>query len=52
MYAVDLVPVGQNSISGGGQHTLTFQRGETRVEPGAGSTGETLHRIEILVQVS
>lgn len=51
-YQIDLVPLGKDSVSGGGQRTITFQRGETTVEPGNGIDGGTLHRIQLLVQVT
>lgn len=51
-YTAELVPVGKQSVSGGGQHTVTLRRGETNVEPGNGVNGGTLHRIQLLVQVN
>lgn len=51
-YTVDLVPVGQDTVSGGGEHTVTFRQGETQREPGNGVDGGTLHRIKVLVEIT
>jgi hypothetical protein len=51
-YTVDLVPVGQDTVSGGGEHTVTFRQGDRTTVPGAGINGGTLHRIEVLAEVT
>lgn len=50
-YQVELVQNG-NLQASGGQQSVTFERGETEIEPGEGVNGGPLHRIPLLIRVS
>ncbi len=50
-YQVDLVEQGSLQASGE-QATITFERGQTEIEPGAGINNGPLHRIPLRIRVS